>query len=238
MPFSCSRIPPTATTIWASRWPRRGKIDDAVARYRRALSLKPDNAAAHGNLGVALAAQGRIADAITHYARALVLDPGNAGIHYNLGIALAAQGRIDEAVAHYQRALALKPDNADAHNNLGNLLESMTHYKRAITINPNHAEAHNNLGNMLREQGQFDDAWRTTGGRSRLRPPMRRHTSIARKSRHSIVTMPIWRRWKHWREGTICPQTRRRLYISRWVKPGKTVEITDVPLNICARAIR
>jgi tetratricopeptide (TPR) repeat protein len=142
-----------------------GRIDEAMLRYQRALSLKPDTALTHINLGAALAAKGRLVDAITHYERALILQPGHAGAHYNLGIALAAQGSTEDAVSHYQRAVAVKPDYADAHNNLGvafaaqgNSEDAAAHYRKALAANPNHAEAHNNLANIFREQGNFDQA--------------------------------------------------------------------------------
>ncbi len=46
-----------------------------MARYQRALSLKPDYADAHNNLGIALAVQGRIDEAVRLYERALFLKP-------------------------------------------------------------------------------------------------------------------------------------------------------------------
>ena len=36
----------------------QGKLDEAIACYRRALELKPDYAEAHTNLGIALQARG------------------------------------------------------------------------------------------------------------------------------------------------------------------------------------
>ena len=53
----------------ALRHHRAGRIGQAVTRYKRALSLRPDHADAHNNLGVAFVAQGRIIDAIAHYRR-------------------------------------------------------------------------------------------------------------------------------------------------------------------------
>jgi tetratricopeptide (TPR) repeat protein len=149
----------------ALRHHRAGRIDDAVAHYEGALTLKPDYAEARNNLGAALAAQGKIDDAVKHYERAIAVKPDYAEAHNNLGAALAARGRVDDAVAHYERAIAIKPDYADAHNNLGtalagrgNLDRAIRHCERALAINPNHAEAHNTLGNVFKYQGKFDDA--------------------------------------------------------------------------------
>lgn len=142
-----------------------GRIDAAVARYKRALFLKPDYADAHNNLGVALAAQGRMDDAMARYRRALALKPDFADAHGNLGVALAAQGRNADAISHYERVLVLNPDHPGAHYNLaialaaqGRIAEAVTHYRCALALNPQDADAHNNLGNALDGLGDPDAA--------------------------------------------------------------------------------
>ena len=88
-------------------------------QLERALSINPDFADAHSNLGNVLLAQGRLDEAAQCYHRALALKPDLAGAHNNLGIVLAAQGRFEEASRCFQQALARKPDFIDAYNNLG-----------------------------------------------------------------------------------------------------------------------
>lgn len=56
-----------------------GRPDEAVGFYRRALASGPRFAAAHYNLGRALAAQGDHAGAARHLREALGLDPRDAG---------------------------------------------------------------------------------------------------------------------------------------------------------------
>ena len=109
---------PRRTTTWALRLHDQGKLDEAVACYRRALELKPDYAEAHNNLGIALKDQGKLDEAVACYRRALELKPDYAEAHGNLGNALKDQGKSDEAVACYRRALELKPDYAEVHSNL------------------------------------------------------------------------------------------------------------------------
>jgi tetratricopeptide (TPR) repeat protein len=135
----------------ALRHHRAGRIDDAAALYQRILFLRPDHAAAHSNLGVALFLQNRIDEAMEHCERALVLDPDDASASITIGAVLARQGRMDEAVARYRRVLAVNPDHSDAHNGLGIILmfqgnfdEAMAHYGRAIAIRPDYPEAHYN----------------------------------------------------------------------------------------------
>lgn len=57
----------------------QGHIHQAIAHYERALTLKPDYAVAHYNLGFALAAQGKAEQAVMHYERAVALNPNFTG---------------------------------------------------------------------------------------------------------------------------------------------------------------
>jgi tetratricopeptide (TPR) repeat protein len=82
-----------------------GRLLEAISQYEQALRLKPDDAQAHSNLGVALRRIGRNEEAIAQYNEALRLKPDDAEALYNLGNALADQGRSAEALAHYQKAL-------------------------------------------------------------------------------------------------------------------------------------
>ena len=97
-----------------------GKLDEAIACYRRALELKPDYAEAHNNLGNALQGPGEAG-------RSGRLLPPGAGTQAGLcrgpqqpGQCLArtrgSWTRRSPATAGH---LELKPDFAEAHNNLG-----------------------------------------------------------------------------------------------------------------------
>ena len=52
---------------------RQGKVDEAIARFRAAIRIKPNHGAAHNNLGLALEAQGKFDEAITEYRAAIRL---------------------------------------------------------------------------------------------------------------------------------------------------------------------
>jgi tetratricopeptide (TPR) repeat protein len=141
------------------------RVEEAIAHYRKALEINPDDVKVHNNLGAALAHGGQIEEAIAHYRRALEINPDDVEAHSNLGVALAGRGRVDEAIAHYRKALEINVDDADAHNNLGLALagrgevdEAMTHYRKALEIKPGLVEAHNNLGNALAGRGLVEEA--------------------------------------------------------------------------------
>ena len=142
-----------------------GKIDAAIEAFRRAISIDPQYAAAHHNLGILLRRQGQFDEAIESYTRATAIQPDFVEAHYNLGNALFDLGDLDAAVASYHKALAIKPDFAQAHNNLGNALiklgkldESLVCYQKALAVEAEYVEAHKNLGNALQQLGQLEDA--------------------------------------------------------------------------------
>ena len=78
------------------------------------ITLKPDYAKAHNNLGILLKEQGRIKEAEASYAQAIKLKPDYAEAYYNLGVLLQEEERLDEAETSYNHALTLKPDFTDA----------------------------------------------------------------------------------------------------------------------------
>jgi tetratricopeptide (TPR) repeat protein len=142
-----------------------GRLDQAASAFRQASNLKPDDAAAHTNLGAVLQAQGKLDQAVGSYRRAIAINPYDAVTHSNLGAALCSQGKMDEAMGVLQRAIAINPNNADAQYNLANALreqrkldEAIAAFQRVIAIHPHHADAYSKLGNTLYEQGKLDEA--------------------------------------------------------------------------------
>jgi TolB-like protein/DNA-binding winged helix-turn-helix (wHTH) protein len=73
-------------------------IAAAVADYRRAISLNPNLAAAHHNLGAELTHAGLHEQAIKEFRATLRLDPQNDGAKYRLGRALWQSQRFAEAL--------------------------------------------------------------------------------------------------------------------------------------------
>jgi TolB-like protein/DNA-binding winged helix-turn-helix (wHTH) protein/Tfp pilus assembly protein PilF len=78
-------------------------IASAVADYRRAISLNPNLAAAHHNLGSELTHAGLHEQAIEEFRATLRLDPQNEGAKYRLGRALWQAQRFEEALQNYDR---------------------------------------------------------------------------------------------------------------------------------------
>jgi tetratricopeptide (TPR) repeat protein len=146
-------------------WRRIGRLDDAVASYRRALAIKSDVAEVHNNLGNTLKDLGRFGEAVSAFRRALDLKPDFAKPYNNLGNALQDLGQLEDAVASYRRALALKPDYTEALNNLGISLrlqsrsaEAEMSCRDALDIDPNFPGALVLLAELHSDRGQFAEA--------------------------------------------------------------------------------
>lgn len=142
-----------------------GRLEEAAARYRRALEIAPDYVPAVNNLGVTLRALGRTDDAIRAYGDGLRLRGDYPDLHFNLANALLAQNRADEAAEHFRLASAGEPDSAGVHNNLGTALaeqgrmaEAAAAFERAVALEPGSARAHRNLGNALAALGRGGEA--------------------------------------------------------------------------------
>ena len=143
----------------------RGKIDEAVAHYKQAVKLNPEDEDGHYNLALALAKQGKREEAEAEYLEALRIYPDYAEAHNNLGNLLVADGRSEEAIAHFKEAVNLSPDNASAHNNLGNafarqgkVADAISCFREALSLKPDYLEARYNLGSAYLAQKRTDEA--------------------------------------------------------------------------------
>jgi serine/threonine protein kinase/Flp pilus assembly protein TadD len=139
----------------------------AVGYCRAALVLRPESAAVHNNLGVALHGTKQLDEAIREYHTAIELDPNYAKSHYNLGVTLQVKNQLEEAIHEYRTALQLDPKFHRAHTNLAKALqdtkqldEAIREFRKAIEVDPRGAWTHANLGNALLETKQLDEAIR------------------------------------------------------------------------------
>lgn len=135
---------------------KQQRYDEAIAQYRAALKIKPNDAKTYSCLGDALLHLGQIDGAIEQYDKSLRINHDSAETHCHLGVALARQKRLPEAVAEYEAALKIDQNYVDAHCNLGNALarqgrldDAITHYNKALDIQPNRTEIRQNLNHVL-----------------------------------------------------------------------------------------
>lgn len=98
----------------------------AAEAYRDVLKLRPDDAAAHVNLGVVLVKLGRFDEALPEYEAAEKLLRGDPRIALNIALAYEKSGRTKEATERFEALHTAAPQNsqvtmllADCHLQLG-----------------------------------------------------------------------------------------------------------------------
>ncbi|MDD2903409.1 MAG: tetratricopeptide repeat protein [Syntrophales bacterium] len=77
----------------------RGKLDQAIAMYKKTLALAPKYPPAYNNLAIAYARQGKFKEAIPLFKEAIKLTPGNVSFYRNLALAYEQEGKKAEAAA-------------------------------------------------------------------------------------------------------------------------------------------
>ncbi|MFA5111883.1 MAG: tetratricopeptide repeat protein [Desulfobaccales bacterium] len=75
----------------------QGRYDQAIAMYRKTLSIAPGYPPAYNNLGIIYARQGRVDEAVELFKHAIQLTPGNLSYYRNLALAYNQQGKSSEA---------------------------------------------------------------------------------------------------------------------------------------------
>jgi tetratricopeptide (TPR) repeat protein len=134
-----------------------GRIDEAIAGYREAISNRPaSNERAYYQLACALILQKKWNEAKTNFLTALRCNPDSAEAHTKLGNLLWREGDRDGAMPHFCEAVRIKPGYAEAQYNLGNALaqqqksyEAVSCLRAALKADPNYAQALNDLAWIL-----------------------------------------------------------------------------------------
>ena len=155
---------PEATHLLGVIAHQNGKLADAIEHVQHAVTLAPQVALYHANLGEMLRLAGRPKLAAEQARRALEIEPDMPMALSNLGVALYELKDYEEAARAQRQAIAAKPDFAEAHSNLGNALhalkrfdEAIVAYRRALELKPNYADAWANLGTTLHHSGDFNE---------------------------------------------------------------------------------
>jgi tetratricopeptide (TPR) repeat protein len=153
---------------------RQNEADNAIAEYREAIKINPNNIEAHLKIGFLLYNVKKSKEGMAHLEKAIKLDPDNALVHHDLGMALLHQRKYDQAAKHLSEALRRMPQGidkqynaVDMHYNLGLALfysgdfsRSTVHLSEAVRLSPAEGKLHYDLAVALAAEGKTDDALR------------------------------------------------------------------------------
>jgi protein O-mannosyl-transferase len=120
--IACTSDNAMAHTNLGEAFYEKGMLNEAMAHYRTALEIDPNQTLAHSALGLALLETGRPDDSVGHLLRALEINPNFADAHYNLGNTFMQTGQANEAIAHFNRAVEINPNDIEALNNMAWIL--------------------------------------------------------------------------------------------------------------------
>jgi TolB-like protein/class 3 adenylate cyclase len=140
----------------------------AEAKVSRALSLVPDHAGGHLELGFVKISTRRAAEGIAECQHALALDRNLAVAHTIIGLGKIYVGRAEETEGHILEALRLSPLDTWAHvamhvagyakNHLGDWERAVTWFRRSIEANRNFPHAYFQSALALAWLGRCDEA--------------------------------------------------------------------------------
>lgn len=142
-----------------------GRVELALAAYRKLLQLAPGHAHAWFNLANLLADKNQYGQAVEAYRRALMADPSYLKAMVNLAGALSRTADFEGALKVYRQIIAGDPQHVGARNNMANLLRDLGRPQEAHQIllgmsieDPSSARVQNNLGSAWRETGYLPEA--------------------------------------------------------------------------------
>ncbi|MGA3081692.1 MAG: tetratricopeptide repeat protein, partial [Terracidiphilus sp.] len=104
---------------------------EAIAAYRRAAALEPDDLHTLDALAEALLNDNQLDEALMQYRQLTEADPENAGALVHIGEIQRRQGKYDDALATILEALKKDPGNLEAGYNQGLLLDVLGRYDEA-----------------------------------------------------------------------------------------------------------
>ncbi len=141
------------------------RLNDALALYRKALELDPNNAAASFRLGALLIEYGTPEEAAEQLAHSLALRPRNAELWSTRGVVLARMEQGEESLGCYAKALEADPFYTPALRNsaiqlfeTGRFPEALERYERALSLEDRNANAWYGRGACLARLERLPEA--------------------------------------------------------------------------------
>jgi 2-polyprenyl-3-methyl-5-hydroxy-6-metoxy-1,4-benzoquinol methylase len=111
-----------------------GRTAEAVESYQRALTINPDYAEVHFNLGTLAIARGDHDEAIRSLRRAVEIKSDFAHAHRTLAVELSRLGEFDEAESSCRRALSIEPQSEGTLCELAMILRASNKAPEALPL--------------------------------------------------------------------------------------------------------
>jgi len=145
--------------IRGTRYANLGQLDTAISYYEKALSIKPDYAEAHYNLGFTRQRLGQLDAAVRSYKNVVAIKPDYAEAHNNKILSVVyffSNGQIPDAIDTVEALIQDYPNEALLYNmcggcyaSLGQLDMAVKNYEKALAIKPDYAVPQHMLNSLI-----------------------------------------------------------------------------------------
>ncbi len=143
----------------------KGEGTNAIGAYSKAVSLEPDNLAAHLNLANAFLLSDSNQQVIAQAQQAINLDRNNAAAYYLMGCAYVHLNQATQAVEAFQQSQKIDPAVTAlnfqlglAQERLGNVEDAIHEFETVVQFEPDHPSAHYQLSRLYQRAGRDADA--------------------------------------------------------------------------------
>jgi TolB-like protein/DNA-binding winged helix-turn-helix (wHTH) protein/tetratricopeptide (TPR) repeat protein len=156
-----------AHLLLAAAYEEDWKWQESEAEFKRALALRPNDAAGHRGYAGWLLSQGRMEEAVVWARSAHELDPLDVGMLINIGFLLFHARHYDESIQTLRSAVEVQPHDAFAHWFLGYALiakgqpeQAIPELEEAVRLSERNAAVIGVLVRAYSHAGRRDDALR------------------------------------------------------------------------------
>ena len=163
----------------AIEFTNRGNFKEAIACYKRALTIERENSLLWFNLAITYQKKGDLAGAKKALLTASGLDPDDEDTLEQLAVVCLDRKEFLEAVQYCQKGLDANPVNAHLWNTMGVIFFNQEEYEmaaesfeRAVSINPYYYDALFNLRDSYSELGNKAGEAECAARLSKLKEPL------------------------------------------------------------------
>jgi tetratricopeptide (TPR) repeat protein len=152
---------PDSHYLLAGYYQQRSHHREAIAEFKKVISIDPKYVKAYNGLGVSYDLLGEFSNAIASYEAGLALDPKEAYLHNNLGYSYLMQGNPDQSISAFQKAISLGLGEPRFHNNLASAYAEKGQYDLALDQflrGGNEAQAYLNMTEIYLHVGLYTEA--------------------------------------------------------------------------------
>jgi predicted O-linked N-acetylglucosamine transferase (SPINDLY family) len=168
-----------------------GQFSSAVASYDKAISLQPEDAAAHNNKGAALRELGQFRAALASCEKAISLQPEYAEAYNNRGSVFLGMRQFSAALISYERAYSIQPE-------LVYLLGALIHARMQLCVWDKLQSSVDELIDKVQSNEKVVEAF-VALSLTDSREVHRKAAEIYVQDKHPANTQPLWsgQRYEH-----------------------------------------